>query len=338
MKSQPGSQQNFEKMAAMAERLGIQLSSDVHSDFLQSFEFNSVQIFDFLPEFALMIRSMVSTKEFTFKRGAITAIEHGTLIVFNNFFDDGFEDSSPKKTGLIEEIPSIQIMPLQSGASIQLPKHAHQKLICVMVSLDYLQSLLKEDRSRFDFLFGQENQFFIDEFMSADIIRVANELSQTRTQPTLPDFYYRLKTLELLYFLFQDLRKRKETAHQNMNAGELKAIYNVRNALVDKLNEPTPVKDLVRIAGMNELKLRKLFTQIFGLGLYDYFQRIRMQEAARLLREENLTVSETGYRLGFSNLSHFTRLFEAHIGSKPKKWSMGGDLGGPDQRSDFTVN
>ena len=74
---------------------------------------------------------------------------------------------------------------------------------------------------------------------------------------------------------------------------------------------------------MNELKLRKLFTQLFGLELYDYFQRIRMQEAASLLREDNLTVSETGYRLGFYNLSHFTRLFEQHISSNPKKWSMG---------------
>lgn len=317
------SQQNFEKMAAMAERLGVQLSSDVYADFLQSFAFNTVQIFDFLPEFILMIRSMVSKKEFTFKRGAITAIERGILISFNNFFDDGFEDSGAQKTGLLEELPSIHIMPLHSAARIELPKHAHRKLISIIVSLDYLQPLLSEEQPRFDFLFGQENQFFIEEFMSTDILRVANEISKTSTQPALPVFYYKLKTVELLYFLFRDLRKRKETAHQTMKAGELKAIYNVRDALMGKLNEPTPVEDLVKLAGMNEQKLRKLFTQIFGMGLYDYFQRIRMQEAARLLRDENLTVSETGYRLGFSNLSHFTRLFEQHIGAKPKKWSMG---------------
>ena len=323
MSSQPDSQQHFEKMAAMAERLGVQLSSDVHDDFLQSFVFNNVQIFDFLPEFALMIRSLVSKKEFTFKRGPITAIEHGILISFKNFFNDGLEDTEPQKTGLIEEPPSVQIMSLHSRASIQSPKHLHQKLISIIVSLDYLQLLLKEEGARFNFLFEQDNQFFIEEFMSADIVRVANEISRTPAQPALPSLYYRLKTLELLYFLFRDLSKRKETAHETIKVDELKAIYNVREALMIKLNEPTPVKELVRIAGMNELKLRKLFTQIFGMGLYDYFQRIRMQEAARLLREENLTVSETGYRLGFSNLSHFTRLFEQHLGAKPKKWSKG---------------
>ncbi len=46
-----------------------------------------------------------------------------------------------------------------------------------------------------------------------------------------------------------------------------------------------------------------------------------MKEAARLLKEEQLSVSEVGYRLGFTNLSHFTRVFEEHIGMKPKKFS-----------------
>ncbi|CAN5342653.1 AraC family transcriptional regulator [soil metagenome] len=322
MKSTIDNQRHFEKMAAMAERLGVDISGDIRDDFLRSFEFNNVQIFDFLPEFALMIRSMIAKKDFVFRRGAITAIEHGILIAFNNFFDDGLEETAPKKMVLREELPSIQIMPLWAGTSIHLPNHSHRKLISIIVSLDYLKPLLAEEQASFAFLLGQENQFFIDEFMSADMIRVANEISRPNTQPELAHFYYRLKTVELLYFLFRNLKKRKNSSHEHISLDELRTIYKVRDTLIEKLDESTPVKDLVRIAGMNEQKLRKLFTQVFGMGLYDYFQRIRMQEAARLLGEEKLTVSETGYRLGFSNLSHFTRLFEEHLGCKPKKWSM----------------
>jgi AraC-like DNA-binding protein len=40
-----------------------------------------------------------------------------------------------------------------------------------------------------------------------------------------------------------------------------------------------------------------------------------------LLKEEKLSVSDAGYRLGFTNLSHFSRVFEEHIGIKPKKYS-----------------
>jgi AraC-like DNA-binding protein len=72
---------------------------------------------------------------------------------------------------------------------------------------------------------------------------------------------------------------------------------------------------------MNELKLRKIFTQVFGMGIYEYYQHVRMKEAARLLREERISVSEVGYQLGFENLGHFTKIFKRHIGKKPKQYS-----------------
>ena len=47
-----------------------------------------------------------------------------------------------------------------------------------------------------------------------------------------------------------------------------------------------------------------------------------MLEAAQLLREQRFTVSEVGNQLGFTNLSHFTRLFARHVGLKPKHYSQ----------------
>jgi AraC-like DNA-binding protein len=63
-----------------------------------------------------------------------------------------------------------------------------------------------------------------------------------------------------------------------------------------------------------------LFTQSFGMGIYEYFQFIRMKEAGRQLKETNKNVPEVGYDLGFSHLSHFSREFEKYIGMKPKKY------------------
>jgi len=47
-----------------------------------------------------------------------------------------------------------------------------------------------------------------------------------------------------------------------------------------------------------------------------------MQEATRMLKEEKLLVYDVVSQLGFSNLSHFSRIFEEHIGLKPKKYAM----------------
>ncbi len=73
---------------------------------------------------------------------------------------------------------------------------------------------------------------------------------------------------------------------------------------------------------MSESKLKRLFKQVFGNTIYNYYQTMRMKEAAYLLKHEKQSVSKVGYALGFSNLSHFTRMFEEHIGMKPKKFSV----------------
>ena len=127
--------------------------------------------------------------------------------------------------------------------------------------------------------------------------------------------------MELLFYLFQSLSKREKSVHQKLSESDIKSIYKVRDKLVSSLHKSSSIADLKQIAGMNELKMRKLFTQVFGMGIYDYYQHLRMKEAARLLRDEKRSVSEAGYEMGFENLSHFTRVFEKHIGKKPKKYS-----------------
>ncbi|GAB3806534.1 hypothetical protein GCM10028819_42070 [Spirosoma humi] len=73
---------------------------------------------------------------------------------------------------------------------------------------------------------------------------------------------------------------------------------------------------------MSESKMKRLFKQIFGVSIYQYFQTHRLNQAAYLIKEQGLSIAQTGYQLGFSNLSHFSRIFEKHIGSKPKKFSV----------------
>ncbi len=156
--------------------------------------------------------------------------------------------------------------------------------------------------------------------MSPEVANIVNEVANLSTV-VLSDAYYKLKSLELLYNLFKNLLSRQDIGHQNLSNYEIEALYKVRDKIASSLYQPFELSQLVKISGMNALKLRKLFTQVFGKGIYEYYQHLRMQEAARLMSQEHLSVSEAGYQLGFSNLSYFGRLFEKHFGTKPKKWS-----------------
>jgi len=74
---------------------------------------------------------------------------------------------------------------------------------------------------------------------------------------------------------------------------------------------------------MSESKMKKLFKQIFGKSIYTYYQHFRMMEATYVIREKSFSIAQAGHHVGFPSLSHFTKVFEEHIGSKPKKYAKG---------------
>ncbi|MBS7562786.1 helix-turn-helix transcriptional regulator [Mucilaginibacter sp. Bleaf8] len=106
-----------------------------------------------------------------------------------------------------------------------------------------------------------------------------------------------------------------------MHIEDIKAIYAIKIHLQTDVDLPPNIASLAKEAGMSEPKLRRLFKRTFGKGVFEFYQFTRMQKAAGLLKEKRLTVSEVGYHLGFTNLSHFSKVFEQHIGVKPKKYS-----------------
>jgi transcriptional regulator GlxA family with amidase domain len=135
-------------------------------------------------------------------------------------------------------------------------------------------------------------------------------------------FYYKVKAEELICYLLIELAKRQDVSLQPLNNADVLAIYRTRDILLSNLENCSTLDILSKNAEMSESKLQRLFKQIFGKSIFNYYQSCRMQEAARLLKFERLSVSEAGYRLGFTNLSHFSKIFEEHIGVKPKKYSM----------------
>lgn len=306
-----------QRMLELADKLGVGVSSELGG--LTSLEFEKMKIVDFLPEMLMMIRSLVSKEGFNYQRNPITVIEKGLLISFQNIFKG--EQEAAADTALHQERPHVRITPSRLASKVSFPSHSHIKQITILMEMSYLQQFLGKDEPQFSHLFEAENTFWIEEFMSPEMAVLVDELVMAAPEGLLSDAFYKLKALNLLYELFKNLAYRKISPYRSMSTAEMEAIYRVRNAMSASLDQALTSAELVKLSGMNEFKLRKFFKQVFGKGIYDYFQHLRMQEAARLLKEERLSVSEAGYRLGFTNLSHFGRLFEACMGMKPKKWA-----------------
>ncbi|QHS59701.1 helix-turn-helix transcriptional regulator [Chitinophaga agri] len=250
-----------------------------------------------------------------------------------NELAEGQEDIVFLLSGILPSIvqPDERLLPEQ--ANILICKHAVSSVIAmpsntsfgsvtIAVARQYLQQLFGQiDHPVVSSVLAAGDNFVFETGISAPIIHTAGAMLGQPVPDGLESYYYRLKCEELLCHVFALLMQRAEVPASNMHVDDIKAIYKVKTHLQSRPEEPPNITSLAKEAGMSEPKLRKLFRQTFGKGVFEYYQAGRIQEAARLLKDGRLTVSEVGYQLGFTNLSHFSRVFEQHIGVKPKKYS-----------------
>ena len=121
----------------------------------------------------------------------------------------------------------------------------------------------------------------------------------------------------------EQLNKRTSAPLRTTNPEEIAKVFKARQLLTEDLAAPPTIPGLARAVLMSESQLKGSFREIFGVSIYQYFQHARMERARELLAGSGRTVKEVGYELGFTNIGHFSRLFERVYRVKPKKWQMG---------------
>lgn len=220
-------------------------------------------------------------------------------------------------------MPCVQVSSGDVDLETFTPANTNINIILIRAHVDLLIDLLngREESELLKNIISGQQAYLYDELISAGIQDVAAEVFEAETSGQLSDFYLKLKAQELIYLFFKELLKREAVTSYPLNASDVKMMYLLREKLTSDLSIVPNLTDLTELAHMSESKMNRLFKQIFGSSIYNYHQTLRLNEAAYLLRTEKISVSETGYRLGFTNLSHFSRIFERHTGLKPKKYS-----------------
>jgi AraC-like DNA-binding protein len=69
--------------------------------------------------------------------------------------------------------------------------------------------------------------------------------------------------------------------------------------------------------GVPEIRISAIIKNKYNLSFKQYLNNIRMTEAKRLLKDSNSSISEIAYSVGYSNVSHFNRVFKTENGISP---------------------
>lgn len=82
--------------------------------------------------------------------------------------------------------------------------------------------------------------------------------------------------------------------------------------------------DLKKISNdldLNPSYLSREFSKYFeDLNFGDYVRKLRIEKAINLIENSSYTLTEIAYMTGFSDQSHFTRIFKIHTGKNPSSY------------------
>lgn len=222
------------------------------------------------------------------------------------------------------EMPTVLIATSRIDSDHLIPIHSNKASLNIEVDANYLQGLfdLPNTSPVLQSLLHNTQPLLFEQLSSVALQRVIDDMFMASMGKPFTLFYLRLKAEELICRLLAALETRDEKHLYDLNSKDIEALYQAKALLLSDLSRAPRIEALAAHAAMSSSKLKRLFKQVFGKSIFSYYQDFRMQEAARLLKEGNSTVSEVGYKLGFTNLSHFSKVFKQHVGQNPKQYTM----------------
>ncbi len=229
-----------------------------------------------------------------------------------------FQLRKPAAEGAAWHLATVLLTSDDVGITTRLPAHTELFTVNLAIHKSLLATWFTPATDWLRTLLAARTPVAYDTLGTPDLLRVLLELVPPRPVQLWDSFFYRFKVQELVYYLFRELAQRAATPGYSLRAADVETLFQVRDQVLAALATPPSLSQLARSAGMHEGKLNALFRQIFGASLFQYYQAARMAEAKRGLAR--FSVSEVGFQLGFTNLSHFTRLFARHHGLNPKAY------------------
>lgn len=83
-------------------------------------------------------------------------------------------------------------------------------------------------------------------------------------------------------------------------------------------NEDFGVNDICRELGISRVQLYRKVKALIGYNVNDYILNVKMQKAKYLLLNEELSISEISYKVGFASQAYFSTVFKSKFGLTPK--------------------
>lgn len=157
--------------------------------------------------------------------------------------------------------------------------------------------------------------------MNYDMHRIINEVRNCTRKGNFQRICLEIKVLELILLQLEQFHHQfvKVKPRQLLHEDDISKLRIARNILEESYNNPPTIKQLAQLVGVNELKLKKGFKEMYNSTIHSYVLKLRMERANQLVKKQQLQVQEVAMELGYKKPSHFSAAFKKHFGFLPSE-------------------
>ena len=131
--------------------------------------------------------------------------------------------------------------------------------------------------------------------------------------------YQKLKTLELLLYLYHAENGSNQCIAE-YQAEQIEVIRRLHQDLLSNLDQRITIEALSKQYLMNPTTMKALFKSVYGTSIAAHMKEHRMQEAAKLLAETEMSIAEVALSVGYDSQSKFSTAFKEFFQMLPKEY------------------
>lgn len=157
--------------------------------------------------------------------------------------------------------------------------------------------------------------------ITAQMDTLIHEIINCRKQGALKRLYIESKVLQLLILQVEQYESNcTKNGCSCIKHYDVQKVYYAKELLEKNISNPHSLSELARLTGLNEFKLKKGFKELFGNTVFGYLHELRMEEAKRLLLDQDMPINIVAEYCGYQYVSHFTTAFRKKHGITPAKF------------------
>jgi AraC-like DNA-binding protein len=199
----------------------------------------------------------------------------------------------------------------------------HIKVILILLKEGWVNNILRSDvnTAKFNKYMVWQQANFRKQYLGPEQRRLFNEIFEKSSSIVLENLYFESRVLNLLQTFLNDVLTKDDEQESFVfsSAEDIRMLQLAEKYISENLHSPFPgVGQLCRICLMSRTKFINLFSRVYGMSSFDYYQKKRLSMAFELLKTGKYAIGEVAEKIGYIGINNFAAAFKKEFDMMPR--------------------